>query len=165
MPGHFASIQSRPEGGAMESRSTASLFRWSGSGDDRKPGGARPARVAQPRQAGARPARHSAGGPAAPPRRIRRSHSQSARRRPHLRSISRANHAASRPWCWATSIPSGRMGTLERMPFRVDDGGRAFGPGIFDMKASLVMFLTVMEKLETHVARSAAAGLGLVDLG
>jgi glutamate carboxypeptidase len=32
------------------------------------------------------------------------------------------------------------VGTIERMPFRVD-GGRAFGPGVFDMKASLVQAL------------------------
>ncbi len=38
-------------------------------------------------------------------------------------------------------------GTLDRMPFRVEDG-RAFGPGIFDMKASLAMFLRVMELIE-----------------
>jgi glutamate carboxypeptidase len=38
-------------------------------------------------------------------------------------------------------------GTLDRMPYRVDDG-RAFGPGIFDMKASLAMFLRVMELIE-----------------
>jgi glutamate carboxypeptidase len=39
-------------------------------------------------------------------------------------------------------------GTLERMPFRVARDGRAFGPGIFDMKASLVIFLAAMEQLE-----------------
>jgi glutamate carboxypeptidase len=30
------------------------------------------------------------------------------------------------------------VGTLEKMPFRIEDG-RAFGPGIFDMKASLML--------------------------
>lgn len=30
------------------------------------------------------------------------------------------------------------VGTLERLPFRIE-GGRAFGPGVFDMKASLVL--------------------------
>jgi glutamate carboxypeptidase len=39
------------------------------------------------------------------------------------------------------------IGTLERMPFRLDECGRAHGPGVFDMKASLVMFLAVMEQL------------------
>jgi glutamate carboxypeptidase len=39
-------------------------------------------------------------------------------------------------------------GTLQRMPFRVDTDGRAFGPGIFDMKASLVIFLAAIEQLE-----------------
>ena len=29
---------------------------------------------------------------------------------------------------WATSIRSGRVGTLERMPFRLDGSGRATGP-------------------------------------
>jgi glutamate carboxypeptidase len=39
-------------------------------------------------------------------------------------------------------------GTIDRMPFRVDENGRAFGPGVFDMKASLVIFLAVIEHLE-----------------
>jgi glutamate carboxypeptidase len=38
-------------------------------------------------------------------------------------------------------------GTLERMPFRVESG-RAFGPGILDMKAGLAIFLRVMELIE-----------------
>ncbi len=42
------------------------------------------------------------------------------------------------------------IGTLERMPFRLDETGRAHGPGVFDMKASLVIFLTVMEQLKKH---------------
>jgi glutamate carboxypeptidase len=40
------------------------------------------------------------------------------------------------------------IGTLERMPFRLDETGRAHGPGVFDMKASLVVFLAVMEQLK-----------------
>jgi glutamate carboxypeptidase len=39
-------------------------------------------------------------------------------------------------------------GTLERLPFRVDEEGRAFGPGVFDMKASLAIFLAVIKQLK-----------------
>jgi glutamate carboxypeptidase len=35
------------------------------------------------------------------------------------------------------------LGTLEGMPFRVEDG-RAYGPGIYDMKAGLTIFLSLM---------------------
>ena len=35
-------------------------------------------------------------------------------------------------------------------PFRLDDNGRAFGPGVFDMKAGLVVFIEVMEFLNEH---------------
>jgi glutamate carboxypeptidase len=38
-------------------------------------------------------------------------------------------------------------GTLKTMPFRVDDLGFAYGPGIFDMKASLALFLAVMQSI------------------
>jgi glutamate carboxypeptidase len=38
-------------------------------------------------------------------------------------------------------------GTLELLPFRVDEEGRAFGPGVFDMKASLAIFLAVIKQL------------------
>jgi glutamate carboxypeptidase len=38
-------------------------------------------------------------------------------------------------------------GTLQRMPFRIDEDGRAFGPGVFDMKASLAIILSVIEQL------------------
>jgi glutamate carboxypeptidase len=41
-------------------------------------------------------------------------------------------------------------GTIEKMPFRLDDSGRAFGPGVFDMKGGLVVFLEVMEFLKEH---------------
>jgi len=39
------------------------------------------------------------------------------------------------------------LGTLEKMPFRVDAERIAFGPGIFDMKASLAILLTVLDQL------------------
>ena len=42
------------------------------------------------------------------------------------------------------------IGTLERMPFRLDESGRAHGPGVFDMKASLVVLLAVMDQLKKH---------------
>ncbi len=39
------------------------------------------------------------------------------------------------------------VGTLARLPFRVEDG-RAFGPGIFDMKASLVLLEFAMKAIQ-----------------
>jgi glutamate carboxypeptidase len=41
-------------------------------------------------------------------------------------------------------------GTLTRMPFRIGDDGFAYGPGIFDMKASLVLLLAVLETLQNQ---------------
>lgn len=38
-------------------------------------------------------------------------------------------------------------GTLETMPFRID-GDRAYGPGVYDMKASLAMMLQVFRTLQ-----------------
>jgi glutamate carboxypeptidase len=38
------------------------------------------------------------------------------------------------------------LGTLKSMPFRVD-GGRAFGPGIYDMKAGIAMMLFALRAL------------------
>jgi glutamate carboxypeptidase len=38
-------------------------------------------------------------------------------------------------------------GTLERLPFRVGEEGHAFGPGVFDMKASLAILLAVIKQL------------------
>jgi glutamate carboxypeptidase len=44
-------------------------------------------------------------------------------------------------------------GTIDKMPFRLDQDGRAFGPGVLDMKASLVIFLEVMEFFNEHNER------------
>jgi glutamate carboxypeptidase len=40
------------------------------------------------------------------------------------------------------------LGTLERLPFRID-GGRGFGPGVFDMKASLVILGFAIEAIRS----------------
>ena len=42
-------------------------------------------------------------------------------------------------------------GTLERMPFRID-GGRAFGPGAYDMKAGVVVMLAALRATRTRRA-------------
>jgi glutamate carboxypeptidase len=41
-------------------------------------------------------------------------------------------------------------GTLDRIPFRIDPEGNAHGPGVFDMKASLAVFLAVMQEMSKH---------------
>jgi glutamate carboxypeptidase len=40
------------------------------------------------------------------------------------------------------------LGTLEKMPFRVE-GERAFGPGVYDMKAGILMMLFALRALRT----------------
>jgi len=40
-------------------------------------------------------------------------------------------------------------GTLEQMPWRVDDG-RAYGPGVYDMKAGIVVMLEAIRLAETE---------------
>jgi glutamate carboxypeptidase len=44
------------------------------------------------------------------------------------------------------------LGTLKKMPFRVR-GGRAWGPGVLDMKAGVVMALTALRLLSEELAR------------
>lgn len=39
------------------------------------------------------------------------------------------------------------LGTLERLPFRVHDDGRVTGPGVFDMKAGLVVAVHALARL------------------
>src|ERR1051326_615620 len=39
------------------------------------------------------------------------------------------------------------MGTLKGMPFRVDSG-RAFGPGVYDMKAGITMMIFALRALQ-----------------
>jgi glutamate carboxypeptidase len=46
------------------------------------------------------------------------------------------------------------FGTLEKMPFRIEDG-RAYGPGAYDMKAGLTIFLAVMAQWFDDPSRSA----------
>ncbi|MGB7188952.1 MAG: M20 family metallopeptidase [Acidobacteriaceae bacterium] len=41
------------------------------------------------------------------------------------------------------------MGTLARMPFRIAKG-RAFGPGVYDMKAGIAMALTALDLLQAN---------------
>jgi glutamate carboxypeptidase len=41
------------------------------------------------------------------------------------------------------------LGTLAQMPFRMEKG-RAFGPGVFDMKAGVAMALTALEHLKAN---------------
>jgi glutamate carboxypeptidase len=42
-----------------------------------------------------------------------------------------------------------RVGTLERLPFRITPAGAAHGPGIFDMKASIAILVEALQALTT----------------
>ena len=60
---------------------------------------------------------------------------------------SSATANCDRLWFWATSIRSGRGERWNGCRFAIDEDGRAFGPGVFDMKASLAIFMAVIEQL------------------
>ena len=49
-------------------------------------------------------------------------------------------------WCWGISTPFIPLARLRSTPFRVS-GGRAWGPGTFDMKGGLVMALAAIDAL------------------
>ncbi|MFN0087226.1 MAG: M20 family metallopeptidase [Blastocatellia bacterium] len=75
----------------------------------------------------------------------------------HLRARFDLGHAAGEPGVLVighldTVWP---IGTLERMPFRVSEDGRAHGPGVFDMKSGIAILIDalrtiVSEKLATR---------------
>lgn len=53
-------------------------------------------------------------------------------------------------------------GTIQRWPFRVDEYGRATGPGAFDMKAGIVQMLHALSVLPPEVVSPDGAGVAVV---
>jgi glutamate carboxypeptidase len=76
-----------------------------------------------------------------------------------LQQKRRGNHVRAQIWL-GEGRPSGQvlvlghmdtvypLGTLVKMPFRVS-GGRAWGPGVFDMKAGLILALVAVDALRS----------------
>jgi glutamate carboxypeptidase len=76
-----------------------------------------------------------------------------------LRNVSRGNHVRAEIWLGGGRAPRQQimvlghmdtvypLGTLAKMPFRVS-GGRAWGPGTFDMKGGLVLALFAVDALK-----------------
>ncbi len=65
----------------------------------------------------------------------------------HLKVDFAGERQASRCFCWDTLIPCWPMGTLAKMPFRME-AGRAFGPGVYDMKAGIAMMIFALRALK-----------------
>jgi glutamate carboxypeptidase len=87
-----------------------------------------------------------------------------------LRQRERGNHVRAEIWLGAGEKPArpGQilvlghldtvypLGTLAKMPFRVS-GGRAWGPGTFDMKGGLVLALAAVDALKADALKSAGS--------
>jgi glutamate carboxypeptidase len=62
--------------------------------------------------------------------------------------VSRFGSGEERPLLVMTHIDTvWPVGTIERLPWRIEDG-KAYGPGIFDMKASAAMMLTALDIID-----------------
>ena len=64
----------------------------------------------------------------------------------------------------ATMTPSGPVGSLETHPFRIDEQGWAYGPGIFDMQSSLALVEYVLRGVQTLNLRASPPGNGAGDI-
>jgi len=93
-------------------------------------------------------------------------------RNPHYGDHLQADFAADRTTGGARALGAGlkpvlllghfdtvwALGTLARMPFRAEKA-RAFGPGIYDMKAGIVMMLSAIQGLREMSLREVSGGL------
>ena len=92
-----------------------------------------------------------------------------------LRQKTRGNHVRAEIWL-GNGRPRGQLmvlghldtvyalGTLASQPFRVR-GGRAFGPGTFDMKAGLVLALHAVDALRELGLRPKKRLVSFLELG
>ncbi len=91
-----------------------------------------------------------------------------------LRQKTRGNHVRAEIWLGG-GRPAGQIliighldtvyppGTLAKMPFRVS-GGRAWGPGTFDMKAGLAIALAAIDGLRAAALRPRKTACLLLEL-